>query len=129
MNVNPELRDKILAMAVTIDGKPVVREPANLAEKISEKEFMAEVTKLAKQNGWKVYHTYNSRKSEAGFPDLVLLRDRIVVAELKTSDGRLTAAQENWLQAFSDAGVERYVWRPDYWPEIVRVLSLNQRPA
>src|ERR1019366_8380560 len=38
----------------------------------TEKDFMARVIALAKSRGYKVYHTLNSRGSEAGLPDLVL---------------------------------------------------------
>jgi hypothetical protein len=93
----------------------------------SEKEFMEAVIKRAKELAWKVYHTRDSRKSEAGFPDLVLLRGpSIVVAELKKSeDEEPTPAQRNWLEAFSEAGIAAYCWRPTDWPEIERVLSAS----
>jgi len=66
--------------------------------------------------GWLVYHTFNSSKSDPGFPDLVLVRDgRIVYAELKTEKGRLTKHQRDWLKALDDAGQEVYVWRPSDW--------------
>lgn len=93
-------------------------------ERISEKEFMAAVIALAKRNGWKVYHTYDSRKSEAGFPDLTLVRgDRLIFAELKTESGTASAAQLNWHDALRAAGCNVYLLRPSDWPEIEKVLS------
>ena len=53
-------------------------------------------------------------------PDLCLVRGRrLIFAELKTEKGRLTPAQEAWLEAFkalrSTAPIEVYVWRPADW--------------
>ena len=41
---------------------------------MTEKQFMAQVVELAKLKGWLVYHTYDSRRSEPGFPDLCMVR-------------------------------------------------------
>mgnify|MGYP000998023045 CR=1 FL=1 len=122
MNLSPDMEARVLALADRIDGQPVNR-TSEPAETVSEKAFMAEVVKLAKREGWRVYHTHDSRKSEAGFPDLVLVRERIIYAELKTATGRLTAAQSNWLEAIRDTGTSAFEWRPKDWPEIVAVLS------
>jgi hypothetical protein len=70
------------------------------------------------------YHTRNSKGSDSGFPDLVLLRPpRLVVAELKTETGRVTVAQWAWLDDFAACGAESYVWRPSDRAEIERILS------
>lgn len=91
---------------------------------ISEKDFMEAVKAEAKRNRWLLYHTHNSRKSEAGFPDLILLREtRIIAAELKAEDGKTTAAQDKWLEAFMSARVEVYVWRPKDFAHILEVLQ------
>jgi hypothetical protein len=92
--------------------------------KISEKEFMAMVIKRAKLGRWFVYHTHDSRRSVAGFPDLVLLRPpQIVVAELKVGKNRVTPEQNLWLNLFEEAGVPAYVWRETDWNEIDEVLA------
>ena len=88
-----------------------------------EKAFQAEVIKEARRLGWRHYHTYDSRKSAAGFPDLVLVRDRVVWVELKSATGRLTAAQEEWRDWLLAAGQEWHLWRPADWPAIVEVLK------
>ena len=100
------------------------REVAMLPPAISEKDFQADVEKFARKNGWMVYHTRDSRKSAAGFPDLVLIRGpRLIVAELKVGDNKPTAAQLDWLEAFRGARVEEvFVWRPEDWPVIVGTL-------
>jgi hypothetical protein len=91
---------------------------------ITEKQFEAQVRQLARLCGWLCYHTWRSIHSPAGFPDLVLLRgQRLVFAELKTARGRLTAAQQQWLEALRQTPAEVYVWRPDDWDAIVACLN------
>lgn len=51
----------------------------------------------------------------AGFPDLVLVRERVIFAELKSDTGRLEAAQMDWMFALGQADAERYIWYPDAW--------------
>jgi hypothetical protein len=92
----------------------------------TEKEFMGQVVALARLRGWLVYHTHDSRRSPAGFPDLVLVRPRdgrLVFAELKTDRGCLRPAQVLWLEALRQTAAEVYVWRPAQWDEIERCLG------
>lgn len=80
---------------------------------LTEKEWQAQVTQLAKQTGWRgAYHTYDSRRSSSGFPDLVLVRDRVVYLELKREKGKLSPAQRDWIGWLLSAGAEVYVVRP-----------------
>lgn len=83
---------------------------------MTEAEFLAAVRQLARYCGWRrIYHTHDSRRSEPGFPDLVLLhpgQKRIVFAELKTATGKTSAAQEEWIADLAAAGAEVYLWRP-----------------
>ncbi len=95
---------------------------------ITEKQFMQQVIDLARLCGWLVYHPFDSRRSAAGFPDLVMVRGQIVIfAELKTERGRLSTAQANWLDRLIGArGTGVFCWRPSDWPEIERVLTARQ---
>ena len=93
---------------------------------------MAQVKQLAKLWGWIVYHTHDSRRSDPGFPDLVLVRGgRIIFAELKREDGKLTTDQKEWIfqleqvqekvssaPASTGCNFRVYVWRPSDWPVI-----------
>ena len=88
-----------------------------------EKEFQAKVISLAKQLGWLYYHTHDSRRSEPGFPDLILVRERVLYRELKTEKGRLTKAQKAWGDKLTAAGADSAVWRPSDMQEIVKQLS------
>lgn len=59
------------------------------------------------------YHVYDSRKSEPGFPDLTIVGcGGHMFRELKTDVGRLTAAQQGWLDDLSAHGADAGVWRP-----------------
>jgi hypothetical protein len=82
----------------------------------SEAEFQARVIRLAKQRGFLCYHTFNSRRSEAGVPDLLLVHPdtgRTIWAELKVWPRLgLRPAQETWLAALRrNPHLEVYVWR------------------
>ena len=90
---------------------------------VTEKQFMAAVIEMAQMLGWLVYHTHDSRRSEAGFPDIVAVRrDRVLFIELKTETGRLSEDQERWLSALGLAGAAVHFWRPSDWPEIEETL-------
>ena len=92
---------------------------------ISEKIFMESIIDLARSTGWMVYHTYDSRRSTAGFPDLVMTKHkRLVIAEIKTETGKTSPAQDQWLETLRTArGVKVKLWRPSDWPEIERTLG------
>jgi hypothetical protein len=96
---------------------------------ISEKEFQAQILQLARLAGWKAYHTFDSRRSTAGFPDLVLVRPPVVLfVELKSEEGKLRPEQKAWLEVLSRCErVEARLWRPGMWPEIERVLCRRGR--
>lgn len=121
-----ELEEKILAMpGVLVNGKPIAKpEPVAVNDIDAEKAFQATLIKFAKPLGWSIYHTFDSRRSNKGFPDLVMVRgDRIIFAELKSATGRLMADQESWIELLRGAGQVVYVWRPANWPEIKEVLA------
>jgi hypothetical protein len=85
-----------------------------------ERDFQAAVVKLAKTLGCLVYHTHDSRRSEAGFPDLVIVGRRgVMFRELKTEGGRLSPEQAKWINALQDAQAGAGVWRPGDWPKRV----------
>lgn len=89
-----------------------------------EREWQAQVVQAARLLGWSVYHTHDSRRSEPGWPDLALVRERLVMAELKTDTGRVSEAQQRWLALLDAAGVETYLWRPR---DVDSVLSVLRR--
>ena len=88
----------------------------------TEKQFQAKVIQVAKLCGWICYHTHDSRRSEPGFPDLVLVKERVIFRELKTDKGRLTPAQKMWGKDLTDAGADWAIWRPSMLEEIYKEL-------
>ena len=91
---------------------------------MTERELMEQVRQLADIHGWLTYHTFDSRRSTKGFPDLVLTRPpRVIFVELKTQNGRLLEAQKYWLGELAQCpGVESYIWRPSDWERVLEVL-------
>lgn len=84
---------------------------------MSESQFQSAVIELAKLNGYRlIYHTHDSRRSVAGFPDLVLVsehRQRALFRELKTTIGRLSPEQFDWISSMQLAKLNAGVWRPE----------------
>ena len=81
-----------------------------------EDELQALVLELARMLGWRTYHTFDSRRSTVGFPDLVLVRGkRLLFAELKSEKGKTRPEQREWLCALTRAGAEALVWSPADW--------------
>ena len=87
---------------------------ANVAASMSEAAFQVQVITLARSMGWREYHTYDSRRSAAGFPDLVLVHPKrgLLFRELKTAKGRVSKAQDEWILDLATAGADVDVWRP-----------------
>lgn len=96
---------------------------AAIARQLSERAFQAMVCELAGHLGYLVYHTHDSRRSQPGFPDTVMVRrQRVIYAELKSMRGRLRPEQRVWIDALRAAGQDVYLWRPNQWAEIEQVL-------
>lgn len=120
MRLPPDVEARCLALASQ-------KAPTLQPEFTAEKQFQAWLMQEAKGRGWRAYHTHDSRKSVAGFPDTVLVRERVVWAELKLDGEEPSAAQLNWLEDLEAAGEEVYVWRPADVAEILDVLGDRRR--
>lgn len=94
-------------------GQPVFPEKKSERRR-EEKELQSSLIELARSLGYRVYHTHDSRRSEPGFPDLILVRDRRLVAiECKSATGKLSPEQIAWLRAFDGVSrVDAIVVRP-----------------
>lgn len=103
------------------------------------RELQKGIIELARRLGWKVAHTPPVETVRGwrtptlgaegkGFPDLLLVRDRVIVAEVKGDTDRMKPEQHEWLTAFRFAGVAAHVWTPEEWRsgEIERVLQARQ---
>lgn len=90
--------------------------PATRWPPMSEAQLLAAVLEAAATYKWLAYHTHRSDHSEAGFPDLILVRGaRLLAVELKRDGARPTPAQQKWLDALELAGTVTMVWRPVDW--------------
>ena len=97
----------------------------------------AEMTELfvgiAERTGWeKRYHTYDARRSAAGFPDWVLInrqQKRILFVELKGFGGIASTDQREFLRAINDAGGEGYLvgTTGDMARDMAKIADLLQR--
>jgi hypothetical protein len=86
----------------------------------NERAFQSAVCQLAKGLGCIVFHPYDSRRSEPGFPDLVIVGKRgFMFREMKTQQGKVSDAQQMWLDKLTAAKADAAVWRPSDWPELV----------
>lgn len=91
---------------------------------ISEADFQQQVTDLCDLLHLKWHHETDSRRSKAGFPDLVICGPGGVLwLELKTQRGRVSKEQHSWIEALQTAGQEAYVARPGNLPAIKRRLT------
>ena len=90
---------------------------------MTEKAFQSDVMRVAKMLGWLCYHTFDSRRSASGFPDLVLVRERVLFRELKVGKNKLSQSQELWRDSIMDAGGDWAEWRETDLDDIVADLS------
>lgn len=101
-----------------------------------ESAWQNTIVGLARTLGYTAYHTHDSRRSESGFPDLVLAKpgSPVIYAELKRHDGKVSAKQQLWLDLLAGAsGSAVYLWRAErlsvrpqaVWEEIADILRLG----
>jgi hypothetical protein len=104
----------------------------------TEKAFTQQVIGLARLRGWLVFHdnatnaarrcpkcgqAINTPRNTPGFPDLVLVRDRVLFRELKVKRGKLSPEQMEWRDGINVAVEGDYsVWTPDDWDRIEEEL-------
>jgi Holliday junction resolvase len=98
---------------------------AELDRHVPEREFQRQITDLADLTGWRWFHAYDSRRSPAGFPDLVLVRrGRLLFFEVKSASGRISRPQAAWLLDLAQVpGVVALAVRPSDWPKVQRLLQ------
>ncbi len=111
-------------MGITMTADAVKRRSQRA---MSEAKFQTIVLQIARLNGWKAAHFRKVRVQRpngsvyyatpvaadgAGFVDLVLVRERLIFAELKTMSGVVEPDQEAWHERLRKAGQTVYVWRP-----------------
>lgn len=81
---------------------------------VTERMLQASVIEFCQLFGIAYYHTYDSRKSAKGWPDLALCGARgFLTRELKDARRKPTPEQERWGAMLRLAGVNWAIWRPD----------------
>jgi hypothetical protein len=92
---------------------------------VTERELQDWIVAAARLLGWRVAHfrpaptekgwrTAGSYDAQ-GWPDLCIVRDRVLFAEVKVGKNRLAAEQAAWLEALREAGAEAHVWTDADW--------------
>jgi hypothetical protein len=89
---------------------------------ITERQLLDAVVAYARLRDWLAYHTFDSRRSEAGFPDVVLVRGgRLVFVELKVAGRRPRVEQQRYLERLRGVELEAagavavHVWTEAEW--------------
>jgi hypothetical protein len=101
---------------------------------MTEDELEANIRELGAVTGWAmIYHTRDSRGSDRGFPDLVMVNPRqrrILYSELKTETGKPSRYQLDVITILMDAGAEATIWRPRHWADgtIARIMRGERIP-
>lgn len=103
--------------------------PHGLPEHIGEADFQETCEAVARSYGWTVFHSNDSRRSDAGLPDLVMfsrpLEDGhrvLALIELKTNKGKPTAVQEQWLLGLRETDHLVTGWmQPRHWLQFVQL--------
>jgi len=101
---------------------------------VSEDRFRAQVVRRARQLDWMTMFIGRGKGGGnwvtqmggdgKGWPDLTLVRERVVCAELKTDTNYHVSPEEKvWLERLKLAGIETYIWRPRHWEQIEEVLA------
>lgn len=91
---------------------------------MTERDYQDLIISAAKTFGWTCYHTYLSRRSEPGFPDLCLVKPpTLIFLEVKTEHGRVGPRQAHWIAILGAVpGVIARIVRPSQFSEIELLL-------
>jgi hypothetical protein len=128
---------------VTTTRRRPVFDPADVAlfyASVRESALQDRLRNLCRLYQLPHYHTHDSRRSEGGFPDSVVLRPAeawerpwLVAIELKSENGKATPAQRAWgaaLRAAEEAsgGALAYrLVRPSTWDRFVELLTAGRK--
>ncbi len=104
--------------------------------------FQEEVVQLFQYHHWKVAHFHTIHMTRAngskvwmtpaaadgkGFPDLVVVKNRVVYIELKVRSNKLGEEQEMWRDTLEGADAEWYCFWPKDWQRIVLLAASLER--
>lgn len=91
-----------------------------------ERDLQKAIIEMARFFGWRVAHFRSVETKRrgwqtpvaadgAGFPDLCMMRDRIIFREIKVGYNKLEPEQEAWRDAIIKAGGDWAEWRVEHW--------------
>lgn len=99
--------------------------PSARRSPLLEADLQKAIIARAQSLGWKVMHPLPGQTRDGwatttqgdgkGYPDLTLVRERIVWAELKADGKYLSVEQKLWRDWILAAGGEWYCWKPKEW--------------
>lgn len=97
---------------------------------VTEAQWQEQVRALCRARRLLHYHTHDSRRSEAGFPDSVVCGPGgVAYLELKTQTGRVSPAQQRWLDGLTAAGETAVVVRPADARALIDLLDRLAQPT
>lgn len=127
------LRTGVLPLRVTkaARSRRPPYQPSHEATTWTETQYQREIVKLAKDEGHYVYHTHDSRRSEKGFPDLVIIpEDRpIIFLEVKTQTGIVKPEQQRVIDRLVKVGEIAYIVRPADLTWVAALIQNGDLPA
>jgi len=103
--------------------------------RVTEAQLMKATLDLARLKSWRIarFPATNVRDGKhlrlgwdtRGFPDVLLVRDRLMTIEFKSDTGVLSVDQQNWSTWLGKALVEDWVIRPQLWLDgtVERILA------
>jgi hypothetical protein len=99
--------------------------PSLLDPYVSEAALQKSIEDMAARLGWWTWHDNDSRRNEAGLPDLLLVHPEhgTLWFELKTMKGRVRKAQVGVLDLFRRAGNRVYLIRPCHMDDVEVLLN------
>lgn len=122
MMFSPEEREKLLVETMQERGEGGLQQNVN---------GLIRIVRHSHNRDMDYYHVTDSRKSKAGFPDLIItdgVAGRIIVSELKRQKEKPSPDQVKWLNAFAKTGIcEVYLWRPEhFYSGVIMNILLNE---
>ena len=92
---------------------PSVRLSGSCITVMTERSLQASIIEICRLYGIAWYHTFDSRRSARGWPDLAMCgASGFITRELKSDHGTMTTDQERWGSRLRRVGISWDVWRP-----------------
>lgn len=107
--------------------------PPMLILQATEAQFQRTVIEMAHYLGYRAHHETDSRRTNPGFPDLLLAsprRGQVVFFELKreSKHARPSVEQVEWLRTLRGSGHHAYVIRPSHFDLAESILRGEVAP-